>query len=267
MSILPASVESRISAGGAAGHAHPLRPPHQAKCSQWSEWAGCSELQMPYAGDVDIPFAFENTEAELLPAQNPLERVPNAIDSSCGSNGIVGGFVNRSLPMTDINPCDVWANPPFNHDNTSAQGEWMVTLDLPAHNGVDVNISSLRLRGVRLPPQSYEGDRHKLYHRLIREGAEHCILRLFVHDVIFAKGVSFDALMAPTRKRETSLLYGGAERMGQALLETKQGMPGSKKYFCLLCPVRNRAGWKDDRDAIRHFNREHFGFSFPCEYW
>jgi hypothetical protein len=48
----------------------------------------------------------------------------------------------------------------------------MVTLDVPAHNSVDVNISSLRLRGVRLPPQSYEANRHKLYHWLIREEAD-----------------------------------------------------------------------------------------------
>jgi hypothetical protein len=224
------------------------------------------QVKMPYTGDIDVGFDFENTEAGLVPALDLLERVPNAIDSSCGSNGNVVGFVNRSLPMMDIHPCDVWAKPPFNHDNTGAQGEWMVTLDLPAHNRVDINISSLRLRGVRLPPQSYEANRHKLFHRLIREGAE-VYAATVVRDVIFAKGVSFDALMAPIRKREMSLLYGGAKRMWQVLLETKEGMPGQKKYFCLLCPVGNRPGWKDNRDATRHFNREHFGFSFPCEYW
>jgi hypothetical protein len=224
------------------------------------------QVPMPYTGDVDIAVDSEHTKAELVPALDLLERVPNAIDSSCGSNGIIGGFVNRGLPMTDINLRDVWVNPPFNHENTGAQGEWMATLDLPAHNGVDINTSSLRLRGVRLPPQSYEANRHKLFHRLIREEAV-LYAATVVHDVIFAKGVSFDALMAPIRKRETSLLYGGAKRMWQALLETKEGMPGQKKYFCLLCPIGNRAGWKVDRDAIRHFNRDHFGFSFPCEKW
>jgi hypothetical protein len=224
------------------------------------------QVQMPYTSGVDIAFDFGNIGAGFVPALDLLEYIPNAIESSHGSNGIVDGIVNRFLPMTDINPRDVWANPQFNHENTGAQGEWMVTLDLPAHNGVDVNISSLRLRGVRLPPQSYEANCHKLFHRLIREGAD-VYAATVVHDVIFAKGVSFDALMAPIRKREISLLYGGAKRMWQALLETKGGVTSNKKYFCLLCPVGNRAGWKDDRDAIRHFNREHFGFSFPCEYW
>ena len=55
--------------------------------------------------------------------------------------------------------------------------------------------------------------------------------------------------------------------MWQMLLETKEVMPGKKKYFCLLCPAEGCSGYNYDRDAVRHFNREHFGFAFPCEYW
>jgi hypothetical protein len=103
---------------------------------------------MGRTGDVDIAVDFENTEAELIPALSLLEHVPNAIDGSCGPIGIVDEFVNRFLPMTDIDTCDVWANPRFNHENTDAQGEWMDTVDVPAHNRVDINLTKRRTRRV-----------------------------------------------------------------------------------------------------------------------
>jgi hypothetical protein len=265
MSILPPPWNPEYPPAALLDTRVPFDPSIDADAFNGVNWQE-SQVQMPYTGDVDIAFDFENTKAGLAPALDLLEHVPNAIDSSCGLNGIVGGFVNRSLPMTDTNPCDVLANPPPNHKNTDAERGWMVTLDVPVYNGVDISIESLQLRGVRLPPQSYEADRRKLLHRLIREGAE-LHAATVVHNVIFADGVSFDALMAPIRDREVSRSYGGAKRMWQMLLETKEAMPGQKKKFCLLCPAGNQAGWKEGRDSIRHLNREHFGFSFLCENW
>jgi len=51
------------------------------------------------------------------------------------------------------------------------------------------------------------------------------------------------------------------------LLEKKEVVLGQVKYFCLMCPLGGCQGYNLDRDAVRHFNREHFGFSFPCEHW
>ena len=51
------------------------------------------------------------------------------------------------------------------------------------------------------------------------------------------------------------------------LLEMKEVVPGKKKFCCLLCPLENRREYSHNRDAMRHFNKDHFGFSFRCEYW
>ena len=90
---------------------------------------------------------------------------------------------------------------------------------------------------------------------------------MIVRNIIFAAEVTFDALMAPIQTHEMSLAYGGEKMVWQMLLEMKEVMPGKTKYFCLLCSVGGCRGYSYDRDAVRHFNRDHFGFSFPCEHW
>jgi len=90
---------------------------------------------------------------------------------------------------------------------------------------------------------------------------------MFLLYVIFAEGVTFDALMAPIQAGEVLRTCDGASKMWKMLLETREVIPGQKKYRCLLCPVGNRVDYGHNHDAVRHFNRDHFGFSFPCEYW
>jgi hypothetical protein len=101
---------------------------------------------------------------------------------------------------------------------------------------------------------------------LTRNGAD-AHTTAIVHDIIFAGGVTYEALMAPIETREISDEYGGVTRMWQILLEMREAVPGRRRYFCLLCPVGDRPEWRHDYDAVRHFNREHFGFTFPCNYW
>jgi hypothetical protein len=219
--------------------------------------------QIPYTGNVDL---FSDAESELAPALGIPGYIPNTIIGSSGSGGDVGGFVNMSGPTVAIDPRGAWATPLFYHRNAGAQGGWVNTGGVPAHNGLNITTLSLRLRGDRPPPQAYEADRGRLYHRLIREGADFYAAAV-VHDIIFAAGVTVDALMAPIPTREMSLAYSRAKRMWQSLLETKAVALGQQKYCCLLCPVGNGHEHKFDRDAVRHFNRDHFGFSFPCSYW
>jgi hypothetical protein len=228
--------------------------------------AQMSQEQNPYSGDVDPTYGLRNTSAEPIPALSPLGDVPNVINTSSGSGGVAGGLINLSDPITNVDLCGMRAKPLFHHDNMDAPGGRTNRGNSPVRNMTDINISSLRLRGIRLPPQTYEGDALKLYHRLISEGADSCTAGI-LRDVIFAAEVTVDALMAPLQTRKMTLAYGGAKRMWQLLLETKEVMPGKKRYFCLLCPVVGRPGYNHDRDAVRHFNREHFGFSFPCGWW
>jgi len=74
-------------------------------------------------------------------------------------------------------------------------------------------------------------------------------------------------LMAPIEVPEMVRASGGATRMWELLLETNETTLGRKKYRCLLCPLKKRFEYSDSRDAVRHFNKDHFGFFFPCEYW
>ena len=101
---------------------------------------------------------------------------------------------------------------------------------------------------------------------LIREGADFATV-MFPLYVIFANEVTVDALLAPLQPSEVVRVCDGASRMWEILLETKGVMTGEKKYCCLLCPVGNRREYRYDRDAIRHFNKDYLGFSYPCEYW
>ena len=126
-------------------------------------------------------------------------------------------------------------------------------------------MSALQHRGARSPPQPFEGNIEKLYDRLVYERADigaAWVLRF----VIFANGVTYDALVAPIEMPELLRASGGGTRMWGLLLEVKE-MPAGKKYRCLLCPLESRAEYRHNHDALRHFNRDHFGFSFPCEYW
>ena len=214
------------------------------------------QVQMLYASDVDPAYAFGK---EVVPALHRQGHNPNAISNSFGSNGNPRGFVSVAGPIPGTNT-------PFHHNNAAAQGTQTNTCNVPARNGINISISSLQLRGARSPPQPFEVNIEKLYDRLVYGGADigpAWVLRF----IIFANGVTYDALVAPIETPELLRASGGGTRMWGLLLEMKEMLAGKKKYRCLLCPLENRAEYRHNRDALRHFNKDHFGFSFPCEYW
>jgi hypothetical protein len=141
-------------------------------------------VQIAYTGNVDL---FGHAGPELAPALGIPGYIPNTIIGSSGSDGDVGGFVNMPGPMMVVNPFGAWATPPFYHGNAGAQGGWVNTGGVPAHNGLNITTLSLRLRDDHLPPQAYEAGRGRLYHRLIREGTDFYAAAV-VHDIIFAAG-------------------------------------------------------------------------------
>ena len=221
------------------------------------------QAQLPYTGDVDLMYDFGH---RLVPALELQGHVPNTIIGSFSSNGDVGGSENVPDPMMAVNPCGACANPACFYGNATDQGKWMDASDVPARNEHNISMPCLRLRGIRSPPQAYEGDVRRLYDRLIREGADVGAAMVLLY-IIFEYGVTFDALMAPIQTPEMVRASGGATKMWELLLETKEMLPGKKKYRCLLCPLENRFEYIHNRDAVRHFNKDHFGFSFPCKHW
>jgi len=221
------------------------------------------QAQTPYASDVGLPYELRN---ELVQARELEGHIHNTIRGPFGSNEDIGWFMDVPGPIIAVNPRGVRANPPFYHSNATAQGGWMNISDVPASNGPSTSTLSLRLRGGRSPPQAYEGDAERLYNRLIAEGADVGTTMILCF-LIFADGVTTDALMAPIETPEIVRAFGGATRMWGLLLETKVTVTGKEKYCCLLCPPENRREYGHNRDAVRHFNKDHFGFSFPCDYW
>ena len=222
--------------------------------------------QMAYTADVNLPYDLGNSLPEHVPALVLPGHIPNTEIGSFRANEDAGSFVNTPGPMMGVDPPSTWANPPSWHDKPIAEGGETSTRNTPARNRLDITTSSLRIRGGRSRPQAYEGDAGRLYDRLLGEGAD-INTAVLLRYVIFAEGVTLDALMAPTQTSDVYHACNGAGRMWEMLLEKKEVMPGKELYRCLLCPVQNRREYRYDRDAIRHFNKDHFGFSFPCEYW
>ena len=222
--------------------------------------------QIPPTADVNLPYDLANGLPGHIPALVLPGHIPNAGIGSFRANEDAGSFVSMPGPMMGVDPPSTWANPPSWRDRAIVEGGETRTRNTPARNRLDIKTSSLRTRGKRPRPQAYEGDAGRLYDRLLGEGADINTVVLLRY-LVFAEGVTLDALMAPTQTSDVSYACNGASWMWEMLLEKKEVMPGKELYRCLLCPVKNRREYRYDRDAIRHFNKDHFGFSFPCEYW
>ena len=225
--------------------------------------AQMSRQQMPYTDDVNLGHDLGNTSPELIPALGPSGPIPSANICPFCLNENTGWFINAPNLMMVANPPNAWVNPPSWHGDATAAGGEKNSSGAPAGNGLNITTSSLRIRGDRSPPQKYEGDVGRLYDRLIDEGAD-IDAAMFLLNVVFANGVTYEALTAPIQTYEVVGVCDGANRMWKKLLETKEGEGKSR---CLLCPVGKRREYRHGHDAVRHFNRDHFGFSFSCEYW
>jgi len=222
--------------------------------------------QMAYTADVNLPYDLANSLPQHVPALVLPGHIPNTEIGSFRAHEDAGSFVNTPSPMMGVDHPRTWMNLPSRHDNAIAEGGETRTRNTPVRNRLDITTSSLRIRGKRSRPQAYEGDAGRLYDRLLGEGADINTV-VILRYIIFAEGVTLEALMAPTQTSDVSHACNGASRMWEMLLEKKEVMPGKELYRCLLCPVQNRREYRYDRDATRHFNKDHFGFSFPCEYW
>ena len=222
--------------------------------------------QMSYATDINHANDLRNTSFELVPALGLPGYIPITNIGPLCSNENTGGLINVPNLMMAANSPSSWANPLSRQSNAIAAGCENNGSGVPACNGLNIKSSSLRIRGVRSPPQTYEGNVGRLCDRLIHEGADISTV-MFLRYVIFATEVTVDALLAPLQPSEVVHVCDGANRMWKMLLEMKEVTPGEKKFCCLLCPVGNRREYRYGRDAVRHFNKDHFGFSYPCEYW
>ena len=143
--------------------------------------------QMPCTAYFDPAHDFANA---LLRALDLQGYAPNTVSSSFSSNRNSGGFIHVAGHTPGTNPRDACANPSVYHSTAVTQGGRMNTIGVPVRNGLTISTISVRVRGRRSRPQTFEGDVKRLYDRLICEGADigaACVLRF----IIFENGVTF----------------------------------------------------------------------------
>jgi len=82
----------------------------------------------------------------------------------------------------------------------------------------------------------------------------------------FPKGVTADALKRTLSEDEINDVdHDHGFRLSQAydgFLEKVEG-----RFECGLCTEEKRANWKNKKDAIRHFQKFHFGIGDTCGTW
>ena len=160
---------------------------------------------------------------------------------------------------------------PFHGGSTLPEGVDMRVDDAPTRGGTHISFAlprrtkTGRRAPVRSPPRTEEANLGILCARLLAEGAD--VEAVDFVRTIFASAVSEEALLAPINTYEKWCEYGGATRVCQLLLKMKEEMSGEISYCCRLCPETHRPEYKYERDAVRHFKRDHFGFAVACIYW
>jgi len=153
--------------------------------------------------------------------------------------------------------------------NLAVDGIQTITVALPTtghlviSSGSQPATSAGRSRGPLLPVDP-EMNVTKLKTRLVEGGATMEAADLI--DGVFRDGVTRDAL-------ERRLTHSQCKKLGlrdgktfQILLE-KVGVVGQMRNRCRLCPTNDAMVYKNHRDALRHFLKDHFGLSFECMHW
>ena len=120
-----------------------------------------------------------------------------------------------------------------------------------------------RWRGPLLPVD-HEGDRARLKAHLVENGAD--MEAMNVCDEIFKDGFNKEALQKRLTREQCRRLHLRDGKQFQRLLE-KVEVTGGTKNRCRLCPGNGAMLYKNHRDALRHFHKEHFGLWFECTRW
>lgn len=120
-----------------------------------------------------------------------------------------------------------------------------------------------RSRGPLLPVDP-ENDIEKLKARLLANGGDAEAVDLC--DEVFKEGITTEMLRRRLTRDQCKRLDIRDGKQFQMFLE-KVGVTGVTKNRCRLCSGNNAAVYKNHRDALRHFLKDHFGLWFECTYW
>jgi hypothetical protein len=115
-----------------------------------------------------------------------------------------------------------------------------------------------------LLPVDPEDDIARLKGRLLENGADAEAVELC--DEVFKDGVTKGALEQRLTRAQCKELGLRDGKQFQLFLE-KIKVKGETKNRCRLCPGHDAVVYKNHRDALRHFRKDHFGLWFGCAHW
>jgi len=123
--------------------------------------------------------------------------------------------------------------------------------------------TTARWLGPRLPAEA-EGDLTRLKDELVENGAD--VEAVNLCDEVFKDGINKEALQKRLTRKQCKGLHLQDGKQFQRFLEKVQ-VAGGTKNRCRLCPGNDAALYKNHRDALRHFLKDHFGLCYECTYW
>ena len=207
-------------------------------------------------GGIKVPLSSLNDPFTTHPAADGMQTVLGPISAS--GAGLTSGDPQVAISQDGDNTekeatagvhdgrtqhasSGVLANKP-NHALTTATGKW---------------------RGPLLPVDP-EDNLTRLKTLLVESGADVDAVNLL--DEIFKDGISKEALQKRLTREQCRRLHLQEGKQFQRLLE-KVKVTGGMRNRCRLCSANNAALYKNHRDALRHFYKEHFGLWFECTHW
>jgi hypothetical protein len=115
------------------------------------------------------------------------------------------------------------------------------------------------------PAAEYEPDLHKLREHYRQRGGKDFAVAWISE--IFVDGVTVGALVRPLTMLEVDTMS-----LRNPGFKPTQGYDGflqrfNERFECGLCSDKNRAHWRNKKDAVRHLRKFHFGLANRCIDW
>ena len=207
-------------------------------------------------GAIMVPLAALNNSSTTYPEADRIPTVPGPI--SANSSGFTSGDPQRATCQDSGNIKKGATAGVYDGSPQHAASE--ASANNPSHT---LTTTTGQRRGPLLPVD-HEGDRTRLRAHLVENGAD--VEAMNVCDEIFKDGFNKEALQKRLTREQCRRLHLRDGKQFQRLLE-KVEVTGGTKNRCRLCPGNGAMLYKNHRDALRHFHKEHFGLWFECTRW
>jgi len=202
----------------------------------------------------------------------PLSSLENPFMTNPGANGIRAVPVQITASSAGFTSNDPQLTIPQDENHVEREGTAGVHEGSPLHAGSETLVNETNVppttatHWLRAPllPADPEDNIARLKSRLREHGADVEAVKLC--DEVFKDGVTKGALQRRLTRDQCRRLRLQDGKQFQLFLE-KVEVTGATKNRCRLCPGNDAIVYKNHRDALRHFFKEHFGLWFECTHW